>query len=159
MKSPRLFETMAVFALAALSLLATQDAAAQTVISNETLVSTTFVVNKTHAVAKCRQAGCSAKAPMFAPVTVTCPAATGQTCTFHISLDAEVALMETCDRCPGSGTLCFQFLIDDAAPTIGPTNPNGLYLFTKNIVNTGGIDGRQAFSASGLGVVNEFRFQ
>jgi len=78
MRFPHLFETLGGITLVALSLIAT-PAAAQTVISNETLVSTTFVVNKTSATAECRHTGCRARTSMFAPVPVTCPAASGQT--------------------------------------------------------------------------------
>jgi hypothetical protein len=153
MKSPRLFETMAVFAVAALSLLATQVATAQTVISNETLVSTTFVVNKTPATVKCTKAGCSATKTMLAPVTVACPAATGQTCTFHISLDAKASMGGTCKTCPSAGADSFQFLVDNAAPTIGPTDANGLYLFAKNVGAIAFLDLRQSFPASVLTTV------
>ncbi len=159
MKSPRLSETMAVFALAALWLLATQGAAAQTVIGNETLVSTTFVVNKTGAKVECTRPGCSAETPVFAPVTVTCPAPTGQTCTFHISLVAKASMGGACYQCPGAGADSFQFLIDDAAPTIGPTGGNGLYLFAKNFVGFSGFDVRQSFPASGSDDRNQFQFK
>jgi hypothetical protein len=153
MKFPHTFANIAVSALVALSFSATPLATAQTVISNESLVSTTFVVNKAPATAKCKNAGCSAKTPMFAPVLVTCPAVTGQTCTFHISLDEKVSLGGICCQYGNAGTVSLQFLIDDAAPTIGPTRANGLYLVTKNVVTFGGDDVRQGFSASVLGVV------
>jgi hypothetical protein len=130
----KLSNHVAGFTLVALSLLATPATPAQTVISNETLMSSTFVVNKQSATAKCGTAGCSARTFMFAPVSVTCPAATGQTCTFHISLDTKtsIQLPPSC-QCLGSGaTGFFQFSIDGVAPTIGPTDANGHYLFEAN---------------------------
>jgi len=127
-------------------------AKSQTTLSHESLVTTTFVVNKTGAGVKCTRPGCSAKTPMFAPVTVTCPAPTGQTCTFHISLEAK-ASFGTCKTCPGAGVDFFQFLVDNAAPTIGPTDANGLYLFSKNFVGISGVDTRQSFPASVLSTV------
>lgn len=140
------FQIIGGLTLAALSLIATA-APAQTVISNETLVTTTFVVNKTAETAKCRFAGCRAKKAMFAPISVTCPAATGQTCTFHISLDAKDSVTFVCGQngCYGSGPLGFyQFLVDGIAPSIGPTDGGGYYIFEKNVFTTSD-DGGNAF--------------
>ncbi|HXM21954.1 MAG TPA: hypothetical protein VN948_11905 [Terriglobales bacterium] len=155
MKLPRLFEISAGFALVALSLLATPAATARTIISNETLVTTTFVVNKTAATAKCRTIGCSAKTSMFAPIPVTCPAPPGQTCTFHISLDTKTSI-----KFPGGGggagpTGSYQFLVDGVAPTIGPTDKNGEYLFEKNAFTSGDVPhaARQSYPASVLATV------
>ena len=92
MKFRHIFENIAVLALVILSLLATPAATAQTVLSNEALVNTTLVVNTQSATAGCGKAGCRAKTPMFAAIQVACPAPIGQTCTFHISLDAKVSL-------------------------------------------------------------------
>jgi hypothetical protein len=132
MKS-HLFETIAGLTLIALSLVAT-FASGQTVISNEALVTTTFVVNKTAATARCGRAGCRAKTQVFAPIPVTCPAAMGQTCTFHISLDAKtsVVIPPSCNCFGGGPTGFYEFLIDGVAPTIGPTDENGDYIFVKN---------------------------
>src|SRR5580700_7793386 len=115
MKFPHIFENLAALALLVLSLVATVPATAQTVLNNETMVSTTLVVNTQSATARCGKAGCLAKTPMFATIQVTCPAPIGQTCTFHISLDAKVSLSN------GWATF-YQFLVDGAAPTIGPTD-------------------------------------
>jgi len=137
MRFPHVIENIAGLALVALSLVATQAAIAQTVISNETLVSTTFVVNKTAATAKCGISGCHAITSMFSPIQVTCPAAMGKTCTFHISLDAKASVFAVCGfQCaPGSsGTGFYRFLVDDAAPTIGPTDNFGDYLFARRVV-------------------------
>jgi hypothetical protein len=130
MRFSNLFQTIGGLALAALSLIAI-PAPAQTVISNESLVTSTFVVNKTIATAKCASAGCRAKTQMFAPISVTCPGDIGQTCTFHIALDAKVsvALPLSCNCFGGGPTGFYQFLVDGIAPTIGPTEPNGTYLF------------------------------
>jgi hypothetical protein len=129
-----LFETIGGLTLLTLSLIAT-PATAQTVISNETLVTTTFVVNKKDATAKCANTGCRAKTQMFPPIPVTCPAATGQTCTFHISLDAKisVAIPPACNCFGGGPPGFFQFLVDGVAPTIGPTSEDGNYLFEKSV--------------------------
>jgi hypothetical protein len=134
MRLSHLFETTGGLSLVALALIAPPTALAQTIISNETLVTTTFVVNKQSATARCAFTGCSAKTPMFASIPVGCPAATGQTCTFHISLDTKtsIQLPPSC-QCLGSGpTGFFQFSIDGVAPTIGPTDANGHYLFEAN---------------------------
>lgn len=128
----------------------------QTVISDETLVTTTFVVNKDSRTAKCGRAGCSAKTAMFAPIPVTCPASNGQTCTLHISLDTKTSVALGCGNCGGAGATGFyQFLVDDAAPTIGPTDEHGDYLFER-WVYTGGIPSkaaRQSYPASVLTTV------
>jgi hypothetical protein len=133
MKIPQMLENTVLFVLVALSLLAAPAATAQTVISNETLVSTTFVVSKTAATAKCGRNGCIATTAMLAPVPVTCPAATGQTCTFHISLEARTAVgfPANCKCAAAAPGGLFQFLIDGAPPTIGPTSVDGNYVFER----------------------------
>jgi hypothetical protein len=156
MRFSHLFETTGL-TLFALALFAPPAALAQTVIGNETLVSTTFVVNKTSATAKCGKTGCHAQIPMFATIPVTCPSAIGQTCTFHISMDAKISTTFRCDRqggCAAPGPLGFyQFLVDGVAPNIGPTGPNGDYIFdisattvSSNAVGT--IETRQSYPAS-----------
>jgi hypothetical protein len=139
MRFSHLFETIGGLTLAALSLI--PAATAQTVISNETLVTTTFVVNEKIATAHCGSAGCRAKTSMLTAIPVICPAAMGQTCTFHISLDAKTAidLPPSCN-CFGAGpTGFYQFLVDGVAPTIGPTDANGDYLFEVNGYTQGTI--------------------
>jgi hypothetical protein len=133
MRLERVFPYVAGLALAVLTC-TTVVVKAQTIISNETLKTTTFVVNKVSSTAKCLKRECVEISPMFAPIPVTCPAAMGHTCTFHISLDAKVSV-SGCPKCePGfAGTGFFQFLVDGAAPTIGPTDENGNYLFQKNV--------------------------
>jgi hypothetical protein len=123
MKLSPMFETIVGLALL-LALVVVSNATAQTVISNETLVTTTFVVNKKIAQAYCFKSPCQAQAPMFAAIPVVCPAATGHTCTFHISLDAQIYwLLGTRNS--------YRFLIDGAAPTIGPTDQHGVYVFQR----------------------------
>ena len=121
MKLRRVFACIAGLALAVLTS-RTVVVKAQTVISNETLVTTTLVVNKHNATAECRKTGCSATRSMFAPISVICPAAAEQTCTFHISVDAKVFLFSGAEG-------FYQFLVDGLAPTIGPTSEEGRYLF------------------------------
>jgi hypothetical protein len=142
-------------------LLVGSGAMGQTTLSNETLVNTAFVVNKVSSTAKCLETGCVAKAPMFAPLSITCPAAMGATCTLHISLDSKLSLA---DGCVGSCTVrapesFFQFLIDGKAPTIGPTDESGDYIFAWNLITAGDISHgpliRQSYPASVLaGVTN-----
>jgi hypothetical protein len=155
MRLSHAFEIIGGLTLAALSLIATA-APAQTVISNETLVTTTFVVNKQNATAKCRITGCRAKTAMFAPISVTCPAATGQTCTFHISLDAKTSVTFGCGQngCFGAAPDGFyQFLVDGIAPSIGPTDEQGDYIFEKNVF-TYSDDGGNAFVRETLNKVS-----
>jgi hypothetical protein len=135
MRFSQVFETTGGLTLVALALIAPPAALAQTVISNETLVSTTFVVDKTGATAKCGKALCRATTSMFA-IPITCPAAMGQTCIFHISLDAKASVFAVCSNCSpaDSGTGFYRFRVDDAAPTIGPTDTSGDYLFQKHVV-------------------------
>jgi len=150
----------------AASLFTTIGAAAQTVISNETLVSTTFLVNKTSVTANCGRTGCSVTKSMFAPIEVTCPAANGQTCTFHISMDTDASISFACHGqygCYGGGpTAFYQFLVDGVAPTIGPTDANGHFIFGKNVFTSSDDCGqnclwrrltRQSFPASLLAAV------
>jgi hypothetical protein len=146
MKFPRIFENIAVLALVILSLLATPTATAQTVLSNEALVNTTLVVNTQSATARCGKPGCRTKTPMFAAIQVACPAPIGQTCTFHISLDAKVSLSN-------GWTTFYQFLVHGAAPTIGPTDRYGVYLFQENVVRIKGLPIRQSYPASVVATV------
>ena len=103
---------------------------AQTVISNEHLVSTTFVVNKTNIMAGCAgDPGCVAPPmPMFKPIHVTCPAATGKTCTLGISLDAKTQVSIQGGNSGEEGI--YQFLVDRVPPVPGPTDKQGFYIFT-----------------------------
>jgi hypothetical protein len=146
---------MTAFVLAAAVVFTAITTKAQTIISNETLVTTTFVVNKTEAVAKCGKAGCRATAPMLASIPVTCPAATGATCTFHISLDAKVDVQFPCSsECSGPGSeTSFQFLIDGAAPMPGPTDNAGYYIFSKFETSDTGFPSRQSYPASVVATV------
>jgi hypothetical protein len=97
---------------------------AQTVLSNETLSTTTLVVNPHGSSASCTGSSCRAKKQMFAPITITCPAVIGQTCTFHIALDATAAVSFLDEG-------FYQFLVDGTAPAPGPTIGQGFYLFVK----------------------------
>jgi hypothetical protein len=132
---------------------------AQTVISNETLVTTTFVVNKTDATAKCGKSGCRASAPILKSIGVTCPAAIGETCTFHIAFDAKVSLTYPNPQggSPGlSPTASYQFLVDGLAPSVGPTDGQGGYLFARNVLTEpeyANASSRQSFGASVIATV------
>jgi len=153
MKSPHIFENLTALALVALALAVTPATTAQTVISNETLVSTALVVNTKEAKAICRTTRCTASTAMFAPINVTCPAAPGKTCTFHISLDAKASVGGFCNRCQPGGADYFQFLVDDAVPTIGPTDAQGFYRFAQNIVGFVSNEIRESFPASVVATV------
>jgi len=143
------------FAVAAVLTAVTSQA--QTVISNETLVSTTFVVSKDIVTAKCFRAYCHAKANILSGIQVACPAAIGQTCTFQISLDTKASVGLPCPNgCSGAApTSFFQFLVDGAAPTIGPTNEDGNYIFATNVRTQVPGSSRQSYPATVLaGVTN-----
>jgi hypothetical protein len=150
---------MAGFAFAAALMFTTITMRAQTVISNETQVTTTFVVNKTVATAKCGEPNCAAMTPVLKSIPVICPAAIGQTCTFHIALDAKVSLTFPCgeEQCTGpSPTASYQFLVDGLAPTIGPTDGQGDYLFARNVQTDSQsfpYFSRQSFAASVIATV------
>jgi hypothetical protein len=154
-------KAITILALAALTLMVeTASMKAQTVISNETLVTTTFVVNKTTATARCDRANCVVRVPMLKSIPVTCPAATGKTCTFHISLDAKVALsynwqVNGFGGCFNlSGSTGYQFLVDGAPLTVGPLDPHDSYLIAQNVFTCSEQVGgplyftRQSFPAS-----------
>jgi hypothetical protein len=83
---------------------------------------------------------------MFAVIPVTCPAATGQTCTFHISLDAKVSMIL-------GARGFYRFLVDGIPPTIGPTDKDGDYLFMENIPIGQGFPLRQSYPASVVATV------
>ena len=140
---------LAVFATAVL-------AGAQTVISNETLVSSTFVVLTNGNSAVCNQFGCKVTTGMIGPTSITCPGSTGQTCTLQVSLSATLSASLPCTTtCLGSGSSAFyQFLVDNAPPSIGPSDQNGDYLVQKGVV-TGNSEQRaiQTSTASVLGSV------
>ncbi|HXM21665.1 MAG TPA: hypothetical protein VN948_10420 [Terriglobales bacterium] len=145
------------FAVAAAVMFTAITMNAQIVISNETPVTTTFVVNKTDAIAKCSKAGCSAKSPMLTSIPVTCPAAIGATCTFHISLNTKVTVHLPCgglDCLGSSGSVnSYQFLIDGAAPLPGPTGDHGDYIFGKYVASDTLFPSRQSYPASVVATV------
>lgn len=118
-------------------------------------MTTTFVVNKKDATANCLSSGCRTTAAWFGPISVTCAAAMGQTCSFHISLDAKVTVTQFCN-CDGYGiTGFYQFLVDGVAPSIGPTNEEGDYLFARNVYSPdfSQSNSRQSYPASVLAAV------
>jgi len=125
---------------------------AQTVLSNESLVTTTLVVNKTPVTVQCGKSGCKTeKKSMLAAIPVNCPAPTGQTCTLHIALDTKVSVGSLFGGVSHPGpTSFFQFLIDDAPPTFGPTDAHGNYMFAQNVVTDRGtlLVERQSYAAS-----------
>ena len=98
-----------------------------------------------------RGSGLQGKKSMLASIPVNCPAPTGQTCTLHIMLDTKVSVGS-----PGGGSFrsgprsSFQFLIDGAPPTLGPTDALGNYVFAENVVTTGAqeLEERQSYPAS-----------
>ncbi len=125
----------------------------QTILSNENLVTTTFVVNKSAATARCGKPGCVAVKSMLESIPVNCPAPTGGTCTLHIALDAKVSMsFKFYEGSEGSGPIgSYQFLIDGAPPTLGPTDAHGNYLFERNVITTSEQDklpDRQSYPAS-----------
>jgi hypothetical protein len=161
MKIPRSLWNIALFAPVALSLLATPAAKTETVIGNLSQVATTFVVSKEDVTATCGSTGCHAKTSMFSPIDVTCPAPAGSGCVFHISLDVKTSISFKCggEACEGPGpTGFYQILVDGAAPTIGPTNREGRYLFEKNVFTVSNdvgnaLESRQSYPASVLSSV------
>jgi hypothetical protein len=145
MKFPHSLQIVAGFVLIALSLMST-PATAQTILSNETLMATTLVVNTKSATAFCNHLYCSAETPMFAAIPVICPAATGQTCTFHISLDAKISMFF-------GARGFYRFLVDGIPPTIRPTDKDGDYLFMENVTIAQGFPLRQSYPASVVATV------
>jgi hypothetical protein len=145
----RIVQVLSIFAAIAIGAIQTYG---QTILSNETLVTTNLVVNKTPATVKCKGAGCSAEKKYLTSIPVNCPAANGKTCTFHIALDVKVDT-DAATSFQNFGPLGFyRFLIDAAAPTVGPTDPHGGYIFERNVVTVGGSNGvfatRQSYPAS-----------
>jgi len=145
----------AMLAAAAVTILSALTINAQTIISNETLATTTFVVNTKNTVARCNKAGCAASAPILTAIPVTCPAAIGATCTFHISFDAKVAIELLCSNCGGGSDVldAYQFLIDGQAPAPGPTDAAGHYSFDFDTYTAAGLPTKMSIPASVVGVV------
>lgn len=144
------------FALIAMSALTAAPANAQTIISNETLVTTTLVTDQTTVTAKCTTSNCRGSAPLLTSVPVTCPAAIGQTCTFHIALDAKVAIYEDCPGCSqafADSSDSYQFLVDGAVPTPGPVNSVGEYIFAQYTPTYQGYPVQQPYPASVVATV------
>jgi len=159
MRFANIFPRITGFALAAILivLLSTIETTAQVVISNEKLVATTFVVNKKPTTVSCSQPGCSAKAPILTSIPVTCPAAKGGTCTFHISFDAKITVDLPCGGhdCGGQSDSAdsYQFLVDGAAPTPGPTTGEGEYFFARYVASSTLDPSRQSYPASVIATV------
>jgi hypothetical protein len=128
---------------------------AQTVIiSNEHLVSTTLVVNETKSATSCKVIGCSAKPVLlFKPIHITCPRGVGKTCTLNITIDAKT------DLSPDAKGL-YEFSLDGVAPTPGPTDKHGFYLFSLYAPQSdygADLPVRQSYPASIVGTVTNSR--
>jgi len=119
-----------------------QSQAQTTILPDEALQSSTLLIHKGDSTATCTGSICKARHAMFRPVTVQCPAASGGTCTFHISLNAQV---ETDESNP---IVAFQYLVDNAAPSPGPTDADGNYQLLANRVTSAGSPPFQSFSAA-----------
>jgi len=90
--------------------------------------------------------------PLLDSIPVTCPGVTGQTCTLHIALDLKVSMSPESNGTPGSGF--YQFLVDGAAPDLGPTGKNGVYLLEQNVYSFPGYPPNlQSFPSSVLATV------
>lgn len=165
MRLTRAFAPVAGFALAVvlIVLLSTFETKAQMVMSNEKLSTTTLVVDKNSTIVSCAPPGCNAEAPILTSVPVTCPAAKGGTCTFHILFDAKVT-----SDIPGCGNGClgssgatnfYQFLVDSAAPMPGPTNRYGWYVFGRSVFSEDPSHSQISYPASVVAKVTNFSSQ
>jgi hypothetical protein len=125
---------------------------AQTIVSNEQLVTSTFVISTSSVTAQCLKAGCSAQSQMLSAIPVTCPAAIGATCTFHIALDSRIDVALPCGGLVCSGTSgafnSYQFLVDGTVPSPGLTDPQGYYVFSKNVNSFTRFPSRQPYPAT-----------
>lgn len=125
---PRSYQAVLCFQLTSilLTVFAASTLQAQTtILSNESLQNATLMVNKTFATASCLTPNCAVRRPMFAPLTLQCPATDGQTCTFHVTLTAQV-------HASSFSLLAFRFLVDNAGPSPGPTTKNGTHTFGES---------------------------
>lgn len=159
MKPIRAFSHAAGLALAValIVLMSTLETKAQVVISDEKLVATTLVVDKNSITVTCGIPGCNAEAPILSSIPVTCPAATGGTCTFHMSFDANVGVgIPDCGNgCSGTSgaSNSYQFLVDSAAPVPGPTTTEGWYVFGRNVSTDDPYNSRISYPASVVATV------
>jgi hypothetical protein len=107
-------------------------------VGNRALQRTAFQVTTDNVVSSCNTADClSPRKAMFVR-TAQCDGAAGKTCTFYLHIDAQVALT-------GQDQALFEFFVDGAPPTPGPTGLNGL-------VNVGGA-GDSEYQTRSFGVV------
>jgi len=131
--------------------IATVNVQAQTIISNEQLVTSTFVIDTSSVTVKCLKPECSAQSQLLRAIPMTCPAAIGGTCTFHIALDSRIDVALPCGGldCLGAsqGLNSYQFLVDGAPPVPGPTDEQGYYLFSKNAFSDTNRPSRQPYTA------------
>jgi hypothetical protein len=83
------------------------------------------------------------------------PATTAHTCTFHISIETSVSTGYPTNApcCVPGPTGFYQFLVDGAAPTIGPTTKKGDYIFEQKPLMDPRIPIRQTYPASVLATV------
>jgi len=144
--------TLGIGLVAFVSAIATLNIQAQTIISNEQLVTSTFVISTSSVTAQCLKAGCSAQSQILSAIPVTCPAAIGATCTFHIALDSRIDVALPCGGSFCSGTSgavnSYQFLVDGVAPVPGPTDTRGYYVFSKNVNSFSRFPARQPYPAT-----------
>ena len=130
---------------------------AQTIISNEQLVTSTFVINTSSVIVKCLKPECIAQSQLLSTIPVTCPAAIGGTCTFHIALDSRIDVALPCGGLDCFGTSqainSYQFLIDGVPPLPGPTDQQGYYVFSKNTYSFTAFPSRQPYPAAIVAIV------
>lgn len=94
-------------------------ASAQVTLINRKLVNTNFETQPNSLTASCSVSKCTALLPAFPVLNTVCPVAAGASCTFYIHLEASSTSVASFD-----GGL-FQFLVNGAAPTPGPTLTGG----------------------------------
>jgi hypothetical protein len=103
--------------------------------------------------ARCSKPGSTATASMFGPIQVTCPAGIGSTCTLNISLDAKASQSEDGGEPGATGTGFLRFLVDGAAPNIGPADTDGRYIFARDVTEYSYYPTRQSYPASVVATV------
>jgi hypothetical protein len=91
-------------------------------LGNRALVSTALRTNSMPMTVSCTPALCENLGVFFFPsvATIKCPAAAGGTCTYYVHLETQASVSAL-----DSGV--FQFLVDGAAPSPGPTDIFGFF--------------------------------
>jgi hypothetical protein len=104
------------------------QAAPPPVLATHVLKASYFDTSSSAVTASCSFSFCTATATVFNE-SIKCPVVAGKTCTFQITIESGNTVVGNSGTINEEGV--YQFLVDGVAPSPGPTDGSGLYLWTS----------------------------